>query len=76
MREIPDDIAKALKENGLAEFFEDCTDSHRREYLKWIGEAKRAETRKARIAKAMNMLSAKCAEEKARMKDRQRKDSR
>jgi uncharacterized protein YdeI (YjbR/CyaY-like superfamily) len=70
MREIPDDIAKALKENGLAEFFEDCTDSHRREYLKWIGEAKRPETREARIKKAMALISAKRADEDARLRKR------
>jgi uncharacterized protein YdeI (YjbR/CyaY-like superfamily) len=70
MTEIPGDIAKALKENGLAEFFADCTDSHRREYLKWIGEAKRPETREARIKKAMALISAKRAEENARLKKR------
>ncbi|MGD1031258.1 MAG: YdeI/OmpD-associated family protein [Opitutaceae bacterium] len=70
MAEIPGDIAKALKENGLAEFFAGCTDSHRREYLKWIGEAKRPETREARIKKAMALISAKRAEENARLKKR------
>ncbi len=67
---IPQDFAEALQKADLADFFGGCTGAHQREYLKWIGEAKRAETRKARIAKAMNILSAKSAEEKARRKNR------
>jgi uncharacterized protein YdeI (YjbR/CyaY-like superfamily) len=68
MNIIPQDIADALKSAGLAEFFADCTPAHRNEYLKWICEAKRPETRKARIGQAMQMISNKCAEEKARAK--------
>jgi uncharacterized protein YdeI (YjbR/CyaY-like superfamily) len=66
MTTIPQDIADALKAAGLADFFSDCTNAHRNEYLKWIGEAKRPETRQARITEAMRMLSNKCAKEKAR----------
>jgi hypothetical protein len=61
MSKIPDDITAALESAGLS-------DAHRREYLKWIGEAKRPETRKARIGQAMRMLSKKRAEEVARAK--------
>lgn len=68
MATTPSDFANALKAAGLAEFFADCTDAHRNEYLKWLGEAKRPETRQARITKAVQMLSNKCAEEKARSK--------
>jgi uncharacterized protein YdeI (YjbR/CyaY-like superfamily) len=67
---ISQDIIDALKSAGLAEFFADCTQAHRNEYLKWIGEAKRSETRKARIGKAMRMISNKCAEEKTPAKKR------
>ncbi len=70
MSAIPKDFTDALKQNGLHEFFADCTASHQREYLKWISEAKRAETRIARIAKAMKMISAKRDEEAARAKKR------
>jgi uncharacterized protein YdeI (YjbR/CyaY-like superfamily) len=70
MNNIPQDIADALKSAGLAEFFADCTPAHRNEYLKWIGEAKRPETRQARIGKAMQMISNKCAEEETRAKKR------
>jgi uncharacterized protein YdeI (YjbR/CyaY-like superfamily) len=68
MTTIPPDIAGALKAAGLADFFADCTSAHRNEYLKWIGEAKRPDTRQARITKAMRMLSDKRAEENARAK--------
>ena len=39
---VPKDFAAALKAGGLDEFFAGCTNSHRREYLKWIEEAKLA----------------------------------
>lgn len=68
MADIPKDFAAALKENGLADFFTDCTGPHQREYLKWIGEAKRPETRIKRIAQAMKLISAKQTEEAARSK--------
>ena len=68
--ETPHDFAVALKKAGLAAFFADCTAPHRREYLKWIGEAKKPETRLSRIAKAVQALSAKSAEEAARAKKR------
>lgn len=70
MSELPEDFAAALKSASLAAFFADCTSAHRREYLKWIAEAKRPETRKARIERAMQMLSEKRAEENARAKRR------
>jgi uncharacterized protein YdeI (YjbR/CyaY-like superfamily) len=65
MNAIPQDFAEALRKAGLADFFSGCTDPHQKEYLKWIAEAKRPETRKSRIAKATQMLSAKRAEERA-----------
>jgi uncharacterized protein YdeI (YjbR/CyaY-like superfamily) len=63
---VPPEFAAALKAAGLDEFFAGCTDAHRNEYLKWIAEAKRPETRQARIAKSVQMLAAKCAEEQKR----------
>lgn len=71
--DIPKDITDALAQSGLAGFFAGCTSAHRHEYLKWIGEAKRPETRAARIAKSMTRLAAKQAEESARLKQRQPK---
>ena len=71
--DIPKDIMDALAQSGLAGFFGSCTPAHRREYLKWIGEAKRPETRAERIAKSMTQLAAKQAEESGRLKQRQPK---
>lgn len=53
------EFATALKTAGLAKFFANCTEAHRREYLKWISEAKKPATRDARIQKSLKMLSAK-----------------
>ncbi len=66
MSDIPKDCSDALKESGLHEFFSGYAVSHRREYLKWIAEAKRPETRKSRIQKAMKMLSDRRVEKTAR----------
>jgi uncharacterized protein YdeI (YjbR/CyaY-like superfamily) len=66
MTDIPQDLFEALQRAGLAGFFADCTAAHRQEYLKWVGEAKRPATRAARIEKAIQMISHKAAEERAR----------
>jgi uncharacterized protein YdeI (YjbR/CyaY-like superfamily) len=68
MADIPKDFSDALKEKGLHEYFSRCAPSHQREHLKWITEAKRPETRKTRIQKAVKMISKKCAEANARSK--------
>jgi uncharacterized protein YdeI (YjbR/CyaY-like superfamily) len=68
MTDIPKDFSDALKKAGLDDFFAICTTAHRREHLKWIAEAKRPETRRVRIQKAVKMLSDKCAERVARSK--------
>ena len=57
MPEIPRDFAEALQAAGLVAFFADCTAAHQREYLKWINEAKRPETRNKRIAQAVQMIA-------------------
>ena len=68
MANIPKDVSKALKDCGLAEFFSAYAPSHQREYLKWITEAKKPETRKKRIQKALKMLSDKRSEKSAHSK--------
>ena len=72
MNGIPAEFAAELKAAGLEEFFADCTPAHRREYLKWIGEAKKPETREKRIAQAMLMIADKRDEELARAKKKKR----
>ena len=42
MTDIPQDFAGALKQGAVWDFFINCTPAHQREYLKWIGEAKKA----------------------------------
>src|SRR5256714_8312808 len=60
---VPEDFAAALKKNAKArKTFENFSPSHRREYLEWITEAKREETRKERMATSLKWL----AEGKAR----------
>ena len=57
---VPDDLAAALKKNKPAQkTFDNFTaPSHRREYVEWITSAKQEETRKRRIAQAVEMLAA------------------
>lgn len=57
--EVPSDLQKALTKNKAAKtYFENASLSCRREYVRWIEEAKRAETRTARIEKSIVMLAA------------------
>lgn len=53
---VPDDFKAALSADA-AGFFESLPPSGRREYLEWIVEAKRQETRDKRIAQAAEWLA-------------------
>lgn len=66
MSQIPPDLETALAKADLTDFFANCTAAHQREYLKWIGEAKRPETRAARIVQAITMITAKKGKEHIR----------
>jgi uncharacterized protein YdeI (YjbR/CyaY-like superfamily) len=56
--EPPADLAKALARNKKARLaFEAFSPSHRREYVEWITEAKRPETRERRIAQAVEWMA-------------------
>jgi uncharacterized protein YdeI (YjbR/CyaY-like superfamily) len=56
--EVPGDLTKALKKNAAArKTFENFSYSHRKEYVQWITEAKRASTRAARIEKAVEQMA-------------------
>lgn len=56
---VPDYFAAALKQHRKARsVFEDFSYSHRKEYLEWITEAKREETRAQRIKTALEWLAA------------------
>jgi uncharacterized protein YdeI (YjbR/CyaY-like superfamily) len=55
---VPRDLAEALAGSRAAfEAFQRFSPSHRREYIEWIGEAKRDETRRKRIATALEWLA-------------------
>jgi hypothetical protein len=54
--EVPSDFTALLKKEKLLALFEKLSYTHRREYVRWISEAKKAETRAARLTKAIAML--------------------
>lgn len=56
---VPPDLKVALKSNKTAQaFFEKLSYTHRKEYVRWITEAKKEETRARRVAKTIEMLVA------------------
>ncbi|WP_456448080.1 YdeI/OmpD-associated family protein [Oceanithermus sp.] len=55
--ELPEVVQKALAVNAAArEAFWALPPSHRAEYLRWVGEAKKAATRAARAERMVRML--------------------
>ena len=55
----PEDLKKAFRQSPEAEaFFNTLAFSHKREYVGWIHDAKKVETRKRRICKTIELLSA------------------
>ncbi len=56
--EIPSDFLMELKKiPGADKIFENFVFTHKKEYVRWIEEAKKEETRKRRINKAVEMIS-------------------
>ena len=54
---IPLELSYALAADKEAQaIFDSLSPSHQREYIKWVEEAKKAETRAKRIQKMMDML--------------------
>ena len=55
--ELPEALANALGEDSEARAaFDRLAYTHRKEYARWIDEAKRGETRQRRVAQALQML--------------------
>jgi hypothetical protein len=55
--EVPADLLKQFKANKDAKvFFDKLAYTHQKEYVRWIEEAKRDETRQARVIKTIEML--------------------
>ena len=57
--EVPEHFAKRMKQEGLLSFFSGLSYTHQKEYVRWVSEAKREETRVRRLEKAVEMLRAK-----------------
>lgn len=56
--EVPDDLAAALESSAAAkEFFAKLAYTHRKEYVRWIEEAKKPETRATRVEKTLALLA-------------------
>jgi uncharacterized protein YdeI (YjbR/CyaY-like superfamily) len=56
---VPEALATALATDLQAKAaFEDMAFSHRKEYARWIAEAKRDETRMRRVEQALAMIRA------------------
>ncbi len=57
--ELPAEVAVALRQSPRAwENFQNLAPSYRRDYVRWITEAKRPETRQRRLQKALELLAA------------------
>ncbi len=55
--DVPLDLKKALgKDRDAKAIFDKLSYTHQKEYVTWITEAKREETRQARLAKTIEML--------------------
>ena len=54
--EVPASFETQMKKGGVLPFFEQLSFTHRKEYCRWIADAKREETRQKRMEKAIAML--------------------
>ena len=53
---VPAPFEELMRKEALLSFFEQLSYTHRKEYCRWITEAKKEETRSKRLAKAVDML--------------------
>jgi hypothetical protein len=54
--EVPEDLRAALDDAGLLGTFRALSYSHQREYVSWIGDAKKADTRARRITQTLSRI--------------------
>lgn len=54
--EVPPELAAGMKKAGVLPFFESLSFTHRKEYCRFITEAKKEETRARRLDKALELL--------------------
>ncbi len=57
--EVPSDVKKSFKTAKVLTYFESLAFSHRKEYMMWINDAKKEETRLKRINQAIEKLASK-----------------
>lgn len=55
---VPEDLAAAVEAAGATAFFDGLAPSHRKEWVRWVEETKKAETRSSRVAQAAAALAA------------------
>jgi hypothetical protein len=55
--EVPAQFEKLMSKEGLLPFFERLSYTHRKEYVRWVSEARKEETRARRLDKAIKMLT-------------------
>jgi Bacteriocin-protection, YdeI or OmpD-Associated/Domain of unknown function (DUF1905) len=53
---VPEDLAIALADAGVRETFDRLSYTHRKEYVDWVEEAKREETRNTRVGRTVELL--------------------
>ena len=54
--EVPPEFTARMKKAGVLPFFEGLSFTHRKEYSRWIADAKKDETRARRLDKAIELL--------------------
>ena len=55
--DLPDALARALEADPASKAaFEGLAFTHRKEYARWVADAKREETRERRVTQAIQML--------------------
>jgi len=54
--ELPAHFEELMQSEGLLSFFESLSYTHRKEYIRWITEAKTEATTAKRLTKAIEML--------------------
>lgn len=54
--EVPADFQQAMKKEGVIPLFDRLSFTHRKEYCRWITDAKKDETRKIRVERAVELL--------------------
>jgi hypothetical protein len=54
---VPPEFAARMKKAGVLPFFQELSFTNRKEYCRWISEAKKDETRERRLAKAIELLT-------------------